>query len=78
MSARATEFLIWRVASSVDWDCSVQDIADELGVHIETVRAAFKRRGWYGRIPKGPRGYTGRTPVDWTMRHSAPNWTGRA
>ena len=71
MSARATEFLVWRVATSVDWDCSVQDIADELGVTWVTVQKALKRRGWMSRVGKdhGNHDYE-RVPVNWYMRRS--------
>lgn len=71
MSARATEFLIWRVATSVDWDCTVKDIADELGLDRSTVQHALKRRGWTSRVLKdsGGRGHD-RVPVNWYMRRS--------
>lgn len=77
MSARATEFRIWQIASGVDWQCTAAEIAEEMGVHVNTVKNALKRRGWTGRLPNNNRSYTGRAPVDWAMRHSSPNWTGR-
>lgn len=46
MSARATEFLVWRAGHSVNWDCSARDIAEEIGVSSAAVRAVMKRRGW--------------------------------
>lgn len=42
----ANDFLIWRVGNSVGWNCTLADLADETGLHIQTVRATCKRRGW--------------------------------
>lgn len=46
MSQRATEFLVWRAGSSVDWDCTAVEIARELGISTSQVKAICKRRGW--------------------------------
>jgi len=46
MSARANEFLVWRAGSSVDWDCTIADIASEVGLTGTGVSAIMKRRGW--------------------------------
>lgn len=46
MSARANEFLVWRAGSSVDWDCTHKDIADEVGLSDRAVSAIMARRGW--------------------------------
>ena len=46
MTKRANDFLIWRAGSSVDWDCTQQEIADEVGLSHKTVWLACKRHGW--------------------------------
>ncbi|WCE67951.1 hypothetical protein PL335_06285 [Sulfitobacter faviae] len=46
MSARANEFLVWRAGSSVDWDCTQKDIAEETGISERGVALILKRRGW--------------------------------
>ena len=43
---KANDFLIWRVGSSVGWDCTVSDIARETGLHKVTVGRTLSRRGW--------------------------------
>jgi hypothetical protein len=40
------DFLIWRVGNSVGWDCTLADLAGETGLHIQTVGATCRRRGW--------------------------------
>jgi len=42
----ANDFLIWRAGNSVGWNCTLGDLADETGLHIQTVSATCKRRGW--------------------------------
>jgi hypothetical protein len=42
----ANDFLIWRVGNSVGWDCTLADLAGETGLHIKTVGATCRRRGW--------------------------------
>ena len=46
MSARANDFLVWRAAQSVNWDCTHKDIADEVGLSPRAVSAIMARRGW--------------------------------
>lgn len=46
MTRRATEFLIWRAGESVNWDCTSQDIADEIGMTLSTVSSICNQRGW--------------------------------
>ena len=42
----ANDFAIWRAGQSVKWDCTAKDIAAEVGLHANTVRATCNRRGW--------------------------------
>jgi hypothetical protein len=46
MTQRANDFIIWRAGTSVNWECTVQEIADETGVHKSTVQRACIRRSW--------------------------------
>ncbi len=55
MSARANEFLVWRVGTSVGWDCTVTEIASEVGLTHQAVSAIMKRRGW--QVHQNGRGY---------------------
>ena len=43
---KANDFLIWRAGNSVDWQCTVTEIAREVGLSLKTVAATCKRRGW--------------------------------
>jgi len=75
MTKRANDFLIWRAGSSVDWDCTQQDIADELGFSKVTVSLACKRHGW--KCAGGQRGGDrGRYATDTLMK--SPHIAGRA
>lgn len=63
------DFLIWRAAQSAGWDCTTQDIADDTGLHVRTVQAACKRRGWSQRLVPNPNtGHPDRYDVDVAMR----------
>jgi hypothetical protein len=57
----ANEFIIWRAGNSVKWDCTAQDISDETGLCIVTVKKACERKRW---ILKGERENTEDTRVD--------------
>jgi len=46
MTARANEFLVWRAGSSVDWDCSQADIAQEVGLSPQEVGRICGLRKW--------------------------------
>ena len=39
-------FRIWRVGNSVDWNCTAADIADETGIHRNTVFKICKEKNW--------------------------------
>jgi hypothetical protein len=54
MTQRANDFIIWRAGSSVNWECTAQEIADETGLARSTVQHTCTRRGW-----KLQHGYTG-------------------
>ena len=58
MSARATAFLIWRAGESVNWECTAQDIADEIGKARQTVWAICSEKGW--RLQSGHDGSGGK------------------
>jgi len=42
----ANDFIIWRAGTSVDWDCTITEIARETGLNQSTVGDACRRRGW--------------------------------
>lgn len=44
--SRVREFLVWRLGESVDWDCTVSEVASDLGLSYEVVRRICLRRGW--------------------------------
>jgi hypothetical protein len=46
MTQRANDFLIWRAGSSVNWECTVQEIADETGLSASNVSFTCRRKGW--------------------------------
>jgi hypothetical protein len=46
MTQRASDFLIWRAGTSVNWQCSAKDIADEVKLTRKTVQDSCNRRGW--------------------------------
>jgi hypothetical protein len=46
MTQRANDFLIWRAGTSVNWECTVQEIADETGIPPSTVSSTCRRKGW--------------------------------
>jgi len=55
VSARANEFLVWRAGTSVGWDCTVTEIASEVGLTHQAVSAIMKRRGW--KVHQNGRGH---------------------
>lgn len=46
LSAKAREFVIWREGSAVNWDCTVQELADATGINLSAVRSICDRKGW--------------------------------
>lgn len=46
LRAEATAFRIWREGKSVDWDCTVLELAEAVGVNPNTVRSICRERGW--------------------------------
>jgi hypothetical protein len=43
---KANEFVIWRAATSVKWDCTAAELAAETGLTSDTVRKTAIRKGW--------------------------------
>jgi uncharacterized protein YjcR len=66
LKRKANEFRVWRAASSVNWDCTATEIAEELNLVPETVRKICRRRGW--ELLDGFTGLGGRHPVDRMMK----------
>jgi hypothetical protein len=42
----ARDFCIWRVGKSVNWKCTIREIAEETGLDRTTVTEACLRHGW--------------------------------
>jgi hypothetical protein len=46
MTQRANDFIIWRAGTSVNWECTAQEIADEVKLTKQAVQKSCNRRGW--------------------------------
>jgi hypothetical protein len=68
MSRRATAFLIWRAGESVNWECTAQDIAYEIGMDRSTVARLCKEKGWEIQHGENGTGLTGRQSIDSIMK----------
>jgi hypothetical protein len=77
MSRRATAFLIWRAGESVNWECTAQDIADEIGKSMQTVWAICKEKGWELQHGENGTGLTGRQSIDSIMKSPYMQFYGR-
>jgi hypothetical protein len=64
----ANAFLIWRVGAANGWDVSAQEIADESGLAVSTVRRICRDKGWDERLSCEKTGHADRYPVDVVMR----------
>lgn len=53
---RINEFRVWRAAQAVDWECTAHELAEELGIHVNTVWKICQRRGWTDKLQRGPGG----------------------
>ena len=68
----ANDFRIWRAAESVGWDCTMSDLADETGLHYQTIISSCKRRGWTERLNKGSHAsFVERMDVDYAMKRGS-------
>lgn len=64
---KANAFRIWRLATSVGWDCSAVDLAKELGLTAEAVRFICKQKGW--KLQDGRYSSEARFGVDRLMKY---------
>ena len=77
MTKRANDFLIWRAGTSVGWDCTQQEIADEVGFSVQKIGETCRRRGWVMDSGAQKSGYVGdRRSTDTLMK--SPYIAGRA
>jgi hypothetical protein len=68
MTQRANDFLIWRTGSSVNWECTAQEIADETGLSPSNVLNTCKRKRW--KLVHGNNGgHAARHAVDTIISH---------
>ena len=78
IKAMANDFIVWRAASSVNWDCTIGDIAEETGLCTLTVSNVLRRKGWRHRVNDADNlGSYERLSVDDAMRGSTPQIMGR-
>ena len=49
LKSAALKFHVWRVATSVGWDCTQQEIADEIGTSLYSVSRICVKAGWHLR-----------------------------
>lgn len=75
MSQRAIDFMVWRAGESCGWDCTLSEIAREVGISKSAVRAICKRRGWVllGSVESHSRG-SGAWACDVLMRSQVGAW----
>ena len=59
ISAQALDFMVWREAQSVGWDCTVSELASAIGRPYTTAREVAIRRGWLERLTHGNSGAKG-------------------
>ncbi|MBT8411215.1 MAG: hypothetical protein KJP02_05400 [Octadecabacter sp.] len=46
----ANAFALWRVAVSVDWDCTIKEAAQEVGITPSAAQRIAGERGWTDRF----------------------------
>ena len=66
---RVNEFRVWRAAQAVDWDCTSQDLAQELGLSRGAVLKICKRRGWTHKLADAQAGGYAVREVDGSMKY---------
>ena len=49
-------FQIWRHCDPLEWDVTVRDVAESLGISRQKVTAICKMKGWTHRFHKARRG----------------------
>lgn len=76
MSARteAIAFRIWQFCEPREWDCTLREIADALGLGVQVANGVCKRKGWLRRLRAGQPGY-GQSA---DRRHDMTRWTDNA
>ena len=48
--SEAIAFQIWAYATPLGWDCTVNEIADELGISYQMAAKICHVKGWHNRI----------------------------
>ncbi len=51
IEAEANAFRIWREGSAVEWDCTLTELADAVGLTKPTVWRICQDKGWTTRLP---------------------------
>jgi hypothetical protein len=65
---RANDFAIWRAGSSVNWECTSQEIANDTRISSSNVLNTCKRRGWK-LVHNSLGGYENRHGIDTIIAH---------
>ena len=73
LRSEAHAFMVWRIGNSVKWQCTIREIAEELGMSEEGVGHICRKRGWRCQSERGLRATGGhRVAVDHAMREGIP------
>lgn len=48
--SHAIAFRLWQHCAPLEWDCSLQDAADALGMSVRRVKAIAQLKGWLSRF----------------------------
>lgn len=62
----ARAFRIWREGHSVDWECSIAELAKATGINRSTVSRICRKRGW--PVQQGKRDYDVKQDIVRKMR----------
>lgn len=71
--SEAIAFKAWQVASRMGWNCTIREVADEIGVDHRRLGKVVSAKGWTGRFRVNPsrannlsymdREFAGRSPL---------------
>lgn len=46
----ALAFRVWAYCTPKGWDVTYQEVADEMGLHVNSIITLAQRKGWLGRF----------------------------
>ncbi len=62
--SEAIAFMIWRVATPVEWNLTAREIADQIGKSAKSVSKICRMKGWSNRIRSSKKEPTGQFMPD--------------